>query len=154
MVLCWLWACAKSDSVAQAPEAIEHVAQVEVARSERPAREAPVASTPEAESGETNGPITIAVPREGTAVTRSLLSARGTATAFEGRINVRVRQGDTVLVSTTVAASAGAPEQGAWTVQLQLPEGASGAAVLEAYTTSAKDGSEQDVVGVNVTLGA
>ncbi len=58
-----------------------------------------------------------------------------------------------MLVGQSVQVSAGAPEEGTWMVQLQIPAEAQGEAVLEAYTTSAKDGSEQNVVGVTVTLG-
>ena len=149
-----LLACAKSDPVSTAPAAVEVVVKedaqpVEPRTETRPAVEEPAAEQTVA----SNDLLSIKHPREGAVVTRDLLSAKGTATAFEGRINVRLRQGDTVLVGESVQVSSGAPDEGTWMVQLQLPADAQGAAVFEAYTTSAKDGSEQNVVGVNVTLG-
>ncbi len=163
MLLVALWACAKTDPVATAPASVDHVVK-EDARPVEPrtvTAPEPAADAGDAEAGDedveaddsSDDLIVIKHPREGAVVTRDLLSAKGTATAFEGRINLRLRQGDDVLVGQSVQVSAGAPEEGTWMVQLQIPAEAQGEAVLEAYTTSAKDGSEQNVVGVTVTLG-
>ena len=149
------FACAKTDPAVTAPGSVEQVVKEDAKPVEPRTTTAPEPEPePEAEPEEASDDlITIKHPREGAVVARDLVSAKGTATAFEGRINVRVRQGDTVLVGQSVQVSTGAPDVGTWMVQLQLPADARGDAVLEAYTTSAKDGSEQNVVGVSISLG-
>jgi hypothetical protein len=82
------------------------------------------------------------------------ISFAGTADTFEANVQVRVVQGDKVLASTFVTATCGSGCRGSFAGTIDLPtplvETAAGKVRLEAFTTSAEDGSVQNVVGLDV----
>ena len=68
----------------------------------------------------------------------SPVHARGTAVAFEATLAVEIWSGGRLVRSQTITASTGGPERGTWSATLAIPPGA---AKLEFYEPSAKDGS-------------
>ncbi|MCP4805337.1 MAG: hypothetical protein GY913_00665 [Proteobacteria bacterium] len=94
--------------------------------------------------------IVITAPAVGHAVTPGPLMVSGTAIAWEARLTVQLSQGDEVLDSQGVSASAAAPARGDWSVDLTVPEERSGRFKVRAFTHSAKDGTMQDVVVVDL----
>ena len=94
------------------------------------------------------------------------ISFAGTADTFEANVQLRVVQGGTVLASTFVTATCGTGCRGSFDGTIDIParlvaiDTANGAVAgtdagkirLEAFTTSAEDGSERDVVGRDVTI--
>jgi hypothetical protein len=81
--------------------------------------------------------IVVKTPVSGATVS-SPVKASGTAIAFEATIAVDIRQGADVVDTKTITASAGAPERGTWSTQLDLPQGD---VTLAFYEPSAEDGS-------------
>ncbi len=81
------------------------------------------------------------------------VSFAGTADVFEANVQVRLVQGETVLAESFVTATCGTGCRGSFDGAISAPEGTSGAARLEVFTLSAEDGSVQDVVARDVTLG-
>jgi hypothetical protein len=94
--------------------------------------------------------ILVERPALGETVT-SPVRVSGTASVFEATLQVRLigPAGET-LGDEVVTASEGAPGRGTFSVE--LPFAASGEGVVEAYTLSAADGSEQHNVAVPVRL--
>lgn len=84
----------------------------------------------------------------------SPVTVSGTASVFEATLNVAVKDAaGNVLCETFTTASEGAPGRGDFEVTLAFvpPESAEDG-IIEAFTRSAKDGSVQDRVSVDVTL--
>jgi hypothetical protein len=81
--------------------------------------------------------IVVETPESGATVS-SPVTASGTAVAFEATIAVDVRQGDEIIDTKTITASAGAPERGTWSTTLDVP---TGDVTLVFYEPSAEDGS-------------
>jgi Immunoglobulin-like domain of bacterial spore germination len=77
----------------------------------------------------------------------------GTADVFEANVQIRLVQRDSVLAESFVTATCGTGCRGSFEGSIVPPPGASGPARLEAFTLSAEDGSVQDVVSRDVTLG-
>ncbi|MEX0674146.1 MAG: Gmad2 immunoglobulin-like domain-containing protein [Gaiellaceae bacterium] len=81
----------------------------------------------------------------------SPVQVRGTASVFEATLHVRlVGPGGEEIRDEVVTASEGAPGRGTFSVE--IPFSASGAGIVEAFTLSAADGSEQHGVQVPVEL--
>jgi len=79
----------------------------------------------------------------------------GAARAFEATVHYRIcdASGRTVTRERVFMTSAGAPEFGEFQVPLELDVApATPAGVIQVFTRSARDGSVQDLVGVNVTF--
>ncbi|MCB9760625.1 MAG: Gmad2 immunoglobulin-like domain-containing protein [Alphaproteobacteria bacterium] len=109
--------------------------------------------TPEPTPQPPAGPVAIAAPAEGARLAAGPFTISGTAKVWEGQLTVRlVDAAGEVLDTQAVTADAAAPGQGSWSATLTVPEGATGAATIEAFTRSAKDGSEENKVAVAVTL--
>lgn len=97
--------------------------------------------------------IDIDSPQGGDTIT-SPVTVSGTASVFEATLNVAIKDAaGNVLCETFTTASEGAPGRGDYEVTLAFvpPESAEDGSV-EAYTRSAKDGSIQDRVSLDVTL--
>ncbi len=87
----------------------------------------------------------------------------GTADTFEANVQLRLMQGTKELAHTFVTATCGTGCRGSFEGDLDVPAGVGADQVtggvttaydplrLEAYTLSAEDGSERDVVGILVT---
>ncbi len=74
------------------------------------------------------------------------VTASGKARVWEGAPVVAVSKGDTELVREPVRADQGAPAWGTWSTSLTLPAGTSGSLVLGVWSTSARDGSVENLV--------
>lgn len=75
----------------------------------------------------------------------------GTADVFEANVQLRVMQGDKELATTFVTATCGTGCRGSFDGTIDVPAGTAPEDVrLEAFTTSAEDGSIQNVVGRDV----
>jgi hypothetical protein len=93
--------------------------------------------------GEKN--VRLVEPRPGAQVGSWVLLA-GVARAFEGNVEARIVRADgTEHVSSYTTATEGGPGWGFWAMMLPTPFEA-GSITVEAFTTSAKDGSVQDLV--------
>jgi hypothetical protein len=88
----------------------------------------------------------------------------GTADTFEANVQLRLMQGDKQLAHTFVTATCGTGCRGSFDGTLDVPAGLSGQVAgsittgtepvrLEAYTISAADGSERDLISTLVTGG-
>jgi hypothetical protein len=95
-------------------------------------------------------PIIVTAPRSGDLVA-SPIRVSGTASVFEGTVQIRVKDaGGRVIGQLVTTAAQGAPGRGAYSAD--VPVSGSGAATVEVFSSSARDGSEQFLVRVPVTL--
>lgn len=94
-------------------------------------------------------PVWLLDPADGARSGRRV-TLTGTASVFEGTVNVEARQGTRVVGRATATASVGAPGRGDWTATLTLPPGTY---VLAAYETSEKDGSRSSEDTKRVRVG-
>jgi hypothetical protein len=90
--------------------------------------------------------IVVDEPDDGATVS-SPVDVSGTAIAFEATIAVDIRQGDEVVDTKTITASAGAPQRGTWSTKLDVP---AGDVTLSFYEPSAEDGSHLHVTEVQL----
>lgn len=105
----------------------------------------PPAATPEA-------PIALLAPSVGQRL-RSPIEVRGTASVWEGRLTVRLLDAKgTERATQSTSASASAPARGEFSASLQAPVDLHGPAAIEAFYASARDGSPQGLVHIDVTL--
>ncbi|MCL6647905.1 MAG: hypothetical protein K6U89_06190 [Chloroflexi bacterium] len=145
LAVSWLSAGCALGSASIAPTATPAAVQRLATATPPPAVASP---TPPAPAGQ--GAIVITSPSPGATV-RGPLRVTGTASVFEGTVHVRLRAASgQVIAQTTTTASVGAPGRGTFTVELTVR--GSGPATVEAYTLSPRDGSEQELVRVPVTL--
>lgn len=97
-------------------------------------------------------PITLLAPSAG-AHLGSPIEVRGTASVWEGRLTVRLLDASGKERATqSTSASASAPARGEFSASLQAPAGLHGPAAIEAFYASARDGSPQGLVHIDVTL--
>ena len=92
--------------------------------------------------GETEAAIVIEAPERGASVT-SPVTVSGTASVFEGTVQIRVLDADGEEIASTFAtASEGAPGRGEFSkrVSFSVPQAQEG--VIEAYEADAASGSE------------
>jgi hypothetical protein len=94
--------------------------------------------------------ITIESPASGDTVPTTF-HVTGTASVFEAALVVQLVQNGKVVDTKPVTASEGAPARGTFETTLH---GAAGAATVEAFASSAEDGSKQHQVSVSVTVSA
>ncbi len=118
-----------------------------------PPSPAPRTPTPFPSTGAPRGDITVRAPMQGAEV-RSPLRVEGSASVFEGNVQVIIRDGRGEPVGrATATASAGAPERGDFgtTVSFALTGGRQNG-VVEVFSPNPRDGSPQNVVRVPVLL--
>ncbi|MBI5285208.1 MAG: hypothetical protein HY874_08960 [Chloroflexi bacterium] len=98
--------------------------------------------------------IIIAEPRCNTDIAQgSTLTVNGTARVFEATLMVELRDAAGVVVKTAlVTADAGAPDTGHWSTTLDLATVVAGAYELVAYSTSARDGSPENIFAIPVRI--
>ena len=111
---------------------------------------------PSSADGGVEAAIHIAKPASGATVTPGgELVASGDAMVYEGRLHLCLKAGgrDDCLVFESVTASSAAPARGDWSTLLQVPsEGLEAPVVLEAFTYSARDGSQANTARVELSL--
>lgn len=94
--------------------------------------------------------IVILSPLPGAIVGRHIV-ARGTANVFGGAVSVRARDANgRVLFEGATTASCGDGCRGTWEREVALPADFAGELVLDAFSRSARDGSEMHRVSVTV----
>jgi hypothetical protein len=94
-------------------------------------------------------PIVIEAPACGyRTVAASVLAVSGSASVFEGSLQVEVRDTTGAVVAAKTVQTAGAPERGQWTTSLDVSELQPGAYEVVAYSISPKDGSAENVFAV------
>jgi hypothetical protein len=93
--------------------------------------------------------ILVEVPAAGASVGPQI-RILGTAEVFEATLVVQLVQRGKVVEEKTVTASAGAPQRGVFTAELNATE--AGPATIVAYAPSAEDGSHQHEVRIPVTV--
>ena len=94
-------------------------------------------------------PVWLIDPQEGT-VSDPEIAVRVGAVAFEATVQIRVKQGERTVYEGFVTLDKGAPQRGE--ARTTLPALAPGQYIVEAYTVSAEDGSEQDLDAHTVTV--
>jgi len=96
--------------------------------------------------------ITLASPMENAVITDAV-NVRGYANTFEGNVQLRLKDSTGVVLASgfTTACMGDWPCYFEKELKFNQPE-ADTDAVLEVYTTSAKDGSEQDLISVKVKI--
>lgn len=80
------------------------------------------------------------------------VAVSGTANTFEANVQLRVRQGDTIVATTFTTARCGTGCRGSFTARIGIPAAISGPAIVEAYTLDAKTGGIADLVGLPITV--
>lgn len=110
-----------------------------------------VTGAPSSPTAVTNAPIVVTSPAEGATV-QSPIRIAGNASVFEATVSIRIKNsaGQTV-VQTFTTATQGAPERGDFNAS--VPVDFVGSAVIEVFSQSAKDGSDQFLVRRNVFVG-
>ena len=94
-------------------------------------------------------PVWLIDPQEGT-VSDPEIAVRVGAVAFEATVQIRVKQGERTVYEGFVTLDKGAPQRGE--ARTTLPALGPGQYIVEAYTVSAEDGSEQDLDAHTVTV--
>ena len=94
------------------------------------------------------GPVWLLTPTQGQTVT-GVLKLSGVATVFEGTVSIDITKNGRLVKRTFTTASIGAPGRGTWHKTVVL---APGTYVVEAYESSAKDGSKTFVDSKTVTI--
>lgn len=116
-----------------------------------PAEDPPPAEIP-AEVPVGQAPIELTAPGPGTLLSAGELLVTGTASVWEGRLEVVLLAGDEVLDQAAVSAGVGAPGRGSFTAPLTVPSGRGGPGLVRAYARSAADGAPVHAVEVPIQL--
>lgn len=74
----------------------------------------------------------------------------GEAIAFEGTVNIRVKDSDNHVLSQTTTQNQSGTERSAFKISLDFNKPTTKKGTIEVYTLSAKDGEEQDKVTITV----
>jgi hypothetical protein len=93
--------------------------------------------------------IKVFEPRPGQVVAGSF-SLRGLCSAFEGTVNYRLMRNSSILHEGFATGAMG--DWGYFEAVVPLDTAENGPAVLEVFTYSAKDGSVQDLISIDVTV--
>lgn len=94
--------------------------------------------------------ITIISPLGNQAVT-SPVEISGRVRVFEGFVLFRVRDSqNNIIADSSIETGVGAPEWGAYSINLTYPQPSTPSGFIEVYTQSAKDGSGQDLIRLPV----
>lgn len=96
--------------------------------------------------------IALESPAPGAQLAPGPVAVHGTASVWEGRLELELRVGEEVLDHVAVSTGAGAPGRGSFAGTLTVPSGRSGPATLCAYARSPMDGSPTHRVELAVTL--
>lgn len=100
--------------------------------------------------------VYVPVPGQGAGdrATGCTCGVRGAARVFEANIGWRVRDGNgrEVARGTATASRGTSAAWGLFTATVTIPPAVAGQATIELYDISARDGSEQDLVRISVTL--
>jgi hypothetical protein len=97
---------------------------------------------------EVAAPVWLIEPQAGRALAQRF-TAHVAGSVFEATAVLRVRQGDRIVAERTITLDAGPPQRGEAKVTLTLPPGTY---VVEAYATSAVDGSVQHLDDHTITV--
>lgn len=87
------------------------------------------------------------------AIDRTIVHFAGTADVFEGALQARLVQGGKTLIEAPVQASCGTGCRGSYVLEFAAPDGTTGKVTLEVYSTSAEDGSVDEIARDVLTLG-
>ena len=87
------------------------------------------------------------------AIDRTIVHFAGTADVFEGALQARLVQGGKTLIEAPVQASCGTGCRGSYVLEFAAPDGTTGKVTLEVYSTSAEDGSVDEIARHVLTLG-
>jgi hypothetical protein len=124
-------------------------------QAEAPAQET-ATLVPPAATATVKPAIAVSSPSSGSEVTVPF-GIKGTASVFEGTVIVAVKSedGSKTFCQVATTASAGAPETGTFETEIAFPPPAAPTdAVIQVYNQSPKDGSQQNLVSVPVTVSA
>lgn len=99
-----------------------------------------------------SGAVEVHTPPPATVLGVGPFEVAGAASVWEGRLNVRLLHNKLQLDLQHVSATTSAPARGDWSATLTAPEGHAGPAVVEAWTTAAKDGAPENLVRLPVVL--
>lgn len=100
-----------------------------------------------------NANLAVYLPRAGEASPRTIALV-GAARVFEAAVSWRLKDGSgrQVARGTTTASLGTSPVWGTFAVSVGVPPGVTGEVTLEVFWASPRDGSEQDVISVPVTI--
>ncbi len=87
-------------------------------------------------------------------IDRNTVHFAGTADVFEGALQARLVQDGKTLIEAPVQASCGTGCRGSYVLSFNAPEGTTGKVTLEIYSTSAEDGSVDEIAREDLTLAA
>ncbi len=76
----------------------------------------------------------------------------GTADVFEGALQARLVQNGKTLIEAPLQASCGTGCRGSYVLEFNAPDGTAGKVTLEVYSTSAEDGSVDEIARRDITL--
>jgi hypothetical protein len=93
--------------------------------------------------------VEVVAPVEGQRISGAI-ELVGCSSVYEGTVRYRVLSGDSVVVDSFTTATAGGPELGEFHEEIELP--GTGSYTLEVFWDSPADGSEQDLVAIDVEL--
>lgn len=104
-------------------------------------------------SGGTQPAIVVQEPQQGATI-HSPVTVSGTASVYEGTVQIRVRDAaGNVIGTATTTATAGAPARGTFSTTVSFTQpAATQAGKIEVYENDAQDGSERNLVTIPVTL--
>ena len=83
---------------------------------------------------------------------RTTVHFAGTADVFEGALQARLVQDGKTLIEAPVQASCGTGCRGSYVLEFNAPDGTTGKVTLEVYSTSAEDGSVDEIARKDLTL--
>ena len=100
-----------------------------------------------------NRNIAVYSPTAGESLTRSI-TLSGAARVFEANVSWRLRDGSGRAVANgfTTATQGTSPVWGLFQTAVAIPSGLAGSATLEVFWGSPRDGSDQDVVSIPITI--
>lgn len=96
-------------------------------------------------------PIVLDEPGEGTTHARKL-HLRGSAHAWEGLVNAEITAPGMEPLLLTIQTGQSAPDRATFNMPVELPEGTTGTVTITLFTSSAKDGSRENVVTRTITV--
>ena len=85
-------------------------------------------------------------------IDRTTVHFAGTADVFEGALQARLVQDGKTLIEAPVQASCGTGCRGSYVLEFNAPDGTTGKVTLEVYSTSAEDGSVDEIARQDLTL--
>jgi hypothetical protein len=85
-------------------------------------------------------------------IDRTTVHFAGTADVFEGALQARLVQDGKTLIEAPVQASCGTGCRGSYVLEFNAPDGTTGKVTLEVYSTSAEDGSVDEIARKDLTL--